>query len=69
VGGVAISVERSGPANVGIYIIMKHLNLKRIALLLAVTALLVTGGLGCNTVHGFGKDVQKTGESIQDSSK
>ena len=23
-------------------------------------------GLGCNTVHGFGKDTEKAGEKIQD---
>lgn len=39
---------------------------KRIVVLLFVTALLAIGGMGCNTAHGFGKDMEKTGEKIQD---
>ncbi len=42
---------------------------KRIAVLLLVTALLAIAGVGCNTAHGFGKDVEKAGESIQDGTK
>jgi entericidin A len=38
--------------------------MKRFALLLiAVTAVLA----GCNTFQGFGKDVQKAGEKIEDA--
>lgn len=43
--------------------------IKRIVVLLLVTALLAIAGLGCNTAHGFGKDVEKAGEKIQDGTK
>jgi predicted small secreted protein len=42
---------------------------KRIVALLFVTALLAIVGMGCNTAHGFGKDMQSAGESIQDGTK
>jgi predicted small secreted protein len=42
---------------------------KRITLLLVFTAILVTAGSGCNTAEGFGKDMEKTGEKIQDGVK
>ena len=38
---------------------------KRMIVLLFVTALLAVVGMGCNTAHGFGKDVTNTGDSIQ----
>jgi entericidin A len=39
-----------------------------------VTALIVLTALsfvllGCNTVHGFGQDVEKVGEKMQDGSR
>ena len=37
--------------------------LKKIAALLALAALLA----GCNTVKGFGQDLQKVGEKLEDS--
>lgn len=40
--------------------------LKRIVVLLFVTALLSLVNTGCNTAQGFGKDVERTGEKIQD---
>ena len=40
--------------------------LKRIVVLLFVGAFLAIINTGCNTAHGFGKDVQRTGEKIQD---
>ena len=43
--------------------------IKRIAVLLFVSAFLALVGLGCNTAHGFGKDVQNAGEGIQDGTK
>jgi predicted small secreted protein len=43
--------------------------IKRIVVLLFVTALLAMVGVGCNTAHGFGKDVQNAGEGIQDATK
>ena len=42
---------------------------KRIIVLLFVTALLAIAGMGCNTAHGFGKDMEKTGEKIQEKTK
>jgi predicted small secreted protein len=42
---------------------------KRIVVLLFVTAFLATVGVGCNAAHGFGKDVESAGESIQDGTK
>jgi predicted small secreted protein len=43
--------------------------IKRIVVLLFVTTLLVIVGVGCNTAHGFGKDVEKAGQGIQDGTK
>ena len=45
----------------------KNMNtlIKRIAVLLFVTATLIFAGVGCNTAHGFGKDMEKAGEKIQ----
>lgn len=37
----------------------------RLVVLLFVTALLVIVGQGCNTAHGFGKDVENVGDKIQ----
>lgn len=42
---------------------------KRIVVLLSLTALLVIVSTGCNTAHGFGKDMQKAGEDIQEGTK
>ena len=42
---------------------------KRIVLMLFVAALLATAVVGCNTAHGFGKDMEKAGEKIQDGTK
>ena len=44
-------------------------NTKRIVVLLFVTALLALVSVGCNTAHGFGKDVEKVGDKIQDGTK
>ena len=43
--------------------------IKRIVVLLFVTTFLTIVGVGCNTAHGFGKDMQNAGESIQDGTK
>jgi predicted small secreted protein len=43
--------------------------IKRLLVLLFVTASLATLGLGCNTAHGFGQDMQNAGQSIQDGTK
>jgi predicted small secreted protein len=42
---------------------------KRIAALLFVTALLAIVGMGCNTAHGFGKDISNAGDGIQNGTK
>jgi predicted small secreted protein len=42
---------------------------KRIVVLLFVTTLLAIVGVGCNTAHGFGKDMQNAGEGIQNGTK
>ncbi len=41
----------------------------RIVALFSVTAFLVFASVGCNTAHGFGKDVEKAGEKIQHGTK
>jgi predicted small secreted protein len=38
---------------------------KQIFVLLFICALTVVAGLGCQTAHGLGKDVQSVGEGIQ----
>ena len=42
---------------------------KRIVILLFVAAFLAIAGTGCNTAHGFGKDVSNAGEGIQSGTK
>ena len=42
---------------------------KRIVILLFLSALVSIAGMGCNTAHGFGKDVEKAGEGIQNGTK
>ncbi len=42
---------------------------KRMTVLLLFASLLAMVGVGCNTAHGFGKDLQKAGEAIQDGTK
>ena len=37
----------------------------RILALLLVTLLLAGASIGCNTYHGFGKDVSNTGKAIE----
>ena len=43
--------------------------LKRFALLLSITSLLAIASQGCNTAHGFGQDMEKAGEKIQNGTK
>lgn len=43
--------------------------LKRILLLILVVSISAVGGLGCNTANGFGKDMERTGEKIQDGTR
>jgi predicted small secreted protein len=42
--------------------------MKRIVTLLLLSLFSVAVLSGCNTVKGFGKDVQKVGEKVEDSS-
>ena len=44
-----------------------HFN--RILVLLFVSILLAIVGFGCNTAHGFGKDMENAGEGIQNGTK
>jgi predicted small secreted protein len=47
-----------------------HLTLvHRLVLLFLATVLLAIAGVGCNTAHGFGKDVEKAGDKIQEGTK
>jgi len=43
--------------------------LKRIVVLLCLSAILAIVGTGCNTAHGFGKDMENAGDKIQDGTK
>jgi predicted small secreted protein len=45
------------------------LSLKRCVLLLLTSAVLALLAGGCQTSNGFGKDVEKLGDKIQDKSK
>jgi len=42
---------------------------KNIIVVLFVAALLAIASIGCNTAHGFGKDMEKAGEKIQEGTK
>ncbi|MDP2136919.1 MAG: entericidin [Candidatus Didemnitutus sp.] len=44
-------------------------SLKRSALLLLSVVLFTLASTGCQTSKGFGKDVEKLGENIQEKSK
>jgi predicted small secreted protein len=43
--------------------------ISRTVVLLFVAACLAIVGVGCNTAHGFGEDVQNAGEGIQNGTK
>lgn len=42
---------------------------KRIIVLLCLSTLLALVGTGCNTAHGFGQDMEKAGDKIQEGTK
>jgi len=44
-------------------------SIKHIVVLLLVTSLLAIASTGCNTAHGFGKDVENAGQGIQNGTK
>lgn len=41
----------------------------RVVVLLFATALLTIVSIACNTAHGFGKDMEKAGDKIQEGTK
>ncbi len=41
-------------------------SIKRIVALLFVTTVLAFAATGCNTAHGFGKDMENAGDKIQE---
>lgn len=43
--------------------------MKRLVALTITAALLVLSTTGCRTANGFGKDVERAGEKIQDGTK
>lgn len=43
--------------------------IQRLLLLVLVVCIAAVAGVGCNTAHGFGKDMERTGEKIQDGTK
>ena len=43
--------------------------IKRIVVLAFFITLLAIVGVGCNTAHGFGKDMENASEGIQNSTK
>ena len=43
--------------------------IERVVVLLLLTSFLALVGVGCNTAHGFGKDMEKAGEGIQNGTK
>lgn len=51
------------------YIAGMNSSLKRYALLLLSVVFLTLASTGCQTSKGFGKDVEKLGENIQEKSK
>jgi predicted small secreted protein len=42
---------------------------QRLVLLFLASTLLAIVGVGCNTAHGFGKDMESAGDKIQDGTK
>lgn len=42
---------------------------KRLTLFLLATALWALAATGCNTVRGFGRDVEHAGEHIEDAAR
>jgi predicted small secreted protein len=46
----------------------QEFSMKRYAALLFIALFSIAALSGCNTVKGFGKDVQKVGEKVEDAS-
>jgi|GWRWMinimDraft_12_1066020.scaffolds.fasta_scaffold94782_2 predicted small secreted protein len=51
------------------YIRVMNSSAKQVALFMFAAALLVLATTSCQTSKGFGKDVEKLGEKIQDKAK
>jgi len=51
------------------YLVSMNSNMKRFVLILIGTALLAIFSTACNTSKGFGKDVEKLGDKIQDKAR
>ena len=43
--------------------------LKHLLIVLGIGSVLTLGSTGCNTAHGFGKDLEKAGDKIQEGTK
>lgn len=43
--------------------------IKRFILLSFAASLLAVVGMGCNTAHGFGKDMERAGDKIQEGTQ
>ncbi len=43
--------------------------LKHLLIALGIGSVLTLGSTGCNTAHGFGKDLEKAGDKIQEGTK
>lgn len=43
--------------------------IKHFLLLLGIASVLTLGSTGCNTANGFGKDLEKAGDKIQEGTK
>lgn len=41
----------------------------RYSVLTCLLALVLSGMLGCNTIEGLGKDIKKTGETIEEGAQ
>ena len=58
-------VPKSGPPPAKVPNRIMITFIKRTVVLLLVTTLLAIVGVGCNTAHGFGKDIANAGDGIQ----
>lgn len=51
------------------YVAAMNSNMKRFVAILIASALLALFGTACNTSQGFGKDVEKLGDKIQEKAR
>ena len=57
------------PHESGIYHVVMNKSRQSIALFLLTAAFLALAATGCQTTKGFGKDVEKLGDKIQEKAK